>query len=261
MSTDTPATGPIIAVIDPRTGNTLRTRADHHSRGTARGFGGRAVPVCGSGHDRHHPALRSAGAHVQPEFSIGMDHTGQPLEAQDIRVAPGDARTVAVTRVYKQTVPSGYGLAVFDDGVMRPDTIGTSMPVAGVQPDGALWSLDGTKIYSLSLVTSTPRYYQSAVSASGVTLQDEIPLPQERSYGFGVVDLRYVNRNYADGRRSSLLVHGHGLRSGAAYADRRLSHAGPGVRHRYGGQQGVLRLRWAPGAADVREFRSRAHDA
>ena len=34
------------------------------------------------------------------------------------------------------------------------------------------------------------------MSASGVTLQDEIPLPQERSYGFGVIDLRYVNRNY-----------------------------------------------------------------
>jgi hypothetical protein len=107
------------------------------------------------------PALTS-----NQEFSIGVDHTGQPLEAYDIRVAPSNARSVAVTRVYKQAVPSGYGLAVFDDGVMRPDAIGASTPAAGVQPDGALWSPDGTKIYSLSLITSTPRYYQSAVSAS-----------------------------------------------------------------------------------------------
>ena len=196
VSTDTPATGPAIAVIDPRTGNTLRTvptttRAAPLAVSADGQFLYAGLGATGNIRRYALPALTS-----NQEFSIGVDHTGQPLEAYDIRVAPGDARTVAVTRTYTQAVPRGYGLAVFDDGVVRPDTIGASMPVAGVQPDGALWSPDGTKIYSLSLITSTPRYYQSAVSASGVTLQDEIPLPQERSYGFGVVDLRYVNRNY-----------------------------------------------------------------
>ena len=196
VSTDTPATGPAIAVIDPRTGNTLRTVPTTT----------RAAPLAVSEDGLFlYAGLGATGIirryalpafTADQEFSIGVDHTGQPLEANDIRVAPGDARTVAVTRLYKQTIPSGYGLAVFDDGVLRPDSIGASMPAAGVQPDGALWSPDGTKIYSLSLLASTPRYYQSAVSASGVTLQDEIPLPQERSYGFGVIDLRYVNGNY-----------------------------------------------------------------
>ena len=197
VSTDTPATGPAIAVIDPRTGNTLRTVPTTT----------RAVPLAVSADGQFLYAGLGATGNIRryalpalnanQEFSIGVDHTGQPLEAYDIRVAPGDARTVAVTRLYKQAVPWSYGLAVFDDGVMRPDAIGDSMPAASVlQPDGALWSPDGTKIYSLSLITSSPRYYQSAVSASGVTLQDEIPLPQERSYGFGVVDLRFVNRNY-----------------------------------------------------------------
>jgi hypothetical protein len=196
VSTDSAATGPAIAVIDPRTGNTLRTVA------TTQRVAPLAVSEDGqflyaglgaTGNIRRYalPALAS-----NLEFSIGADHTGQPLEAYDIRIAPGDARTVAVTRLYKQAVPWGYGLAVFDDGVARPDTIGASMPAAGVQPDGALWSSDGTEIYSLSLITSTPRYYQAAVSASGVTLQDEIPLPQERSFGFGVTDLRFANRNY-----------------------------------------------------------------
>jgi hypothetical protein len=196
VSTDTAATGPAIAVIDPRTGNTLRTVP------TTTRTAPLAVSEDGqflyaglgtTGNIRRYalPALTS-----DQEFSIGVDHTGQPLEAYDIRVAPGDARTVAVTRLYRQSVPWGHGLAIFDDGVMRPNTIGTSMPVAGVEPDGALWSPDGTKIYSLSQIMTTPRYYQSAVSASGVTLQDEIPLPQERSYGSGVDDLRYANRNY-----------------------------------------------------------------
>jgi hypothetical protein len=196
VSTDIAGTGPAIAVIDPRTGNTLRTvptttRAAPLAVSADGQFLYAGLGATGNIRRYALPALTS-----DLEFSIGLDHTGQPLEADDIRVAPGDARTVAVTRVYKQEIPRGYGLAVFDDGVMRAATIGASMPVTGVQPDGALWSPDGTQIYSLSLITTTPRYYQSAVSASGVTLQSEIPLPQERSYGFGVIDLRFVNRNY-----------------------------------------------------------------
>jgi hypothetical protein len=196
LSTATVTTGPGISVIDPRTGNTLRTVPTPT----------RAAPLAVSADGQFlYAGLGTTGKirryalpalNADLEFSIGVDHTGQPLEAYDIRVAPGDARTVAVTRFYKQEVPQGYGLAVFDDGVMRADTIGASTPVAGVQPDGALWSPDGTKIYSLSLTTSTPRYYQSAVSASGVTLLDEIPLPPERSYGFGVIDAHFANRNY-----------------------------------------------------------------
>jgi DNA-binding beta-propeller fold protein YncE len=196
VSTESAATGPAIAVIDPSTGDTLRTVPTTH----------RAAPLAVSedgqflyaglgatGNIRRYalPALTS-----DQEFSIGTDHTGQPLEAHDIRVAPGDARTVAVTRLYKQTHPWGHGLAIFDDGVMRPDTIGDSMPMTGVQADGALWSADGTRLYSLSMITTTPRYYHSAVSATGVTLQHETPLPEERSYGFGVPDLRHANRNY-----------------------------------------------------------------
>ncbi len=153
VSTDTPATGPALAVIDPHTGNTLRTvstttRAEPLAVSEDGQFLYAGLGTTGKIRRYALPALTP-----NQEFSIGADHTGQPLEANDIRVAPGDARTVAVTRVYKQTIPWSYGLAIFDDGVMRPDTIGTSMPAAGVQPDGALWSPDGTKIYSLNRIT------------------------------------------------------------------------------------------------------------
>lgn len=196
VSTETQDTGPAIAIVDPLTGDTLRTvptttRAAPLTVSEDGQFLYAGMGATGNIRRYALPALTS-----DLEFSIGVDHTGQPLEAYDIRVAPGNARTVAVTRTYAQEVPRGYGLAVFDDGVMRPDTIGDAMPAASAQPDGALWSPDGTKLFSLGPLTSAPRYYHSAVSASGVTLQDEIPLPQERSYGFGVVDVRLANRNY-----------------------------------------------------------------
>ena len=196
VSTDTPATGPAIAVIDPLTGNTLRTvPTPQRTSPLAVSEDGQFL-YAGLGATGNIRRFALPALTTNLDFSIGTDSTGQPLEPYDIRVAPGNPRTVAVTRHYSPTVSAGYGLAVFDDGVKRADSIGDSTPVAGVPPDGALWSPDGTKIYSLSLGTTTPRYYQSTVSASGVTLQDEIPLPQERSFGFGVIDGHFANRNY-----------------------------------------------------------------
>ena len=162
VATDTAATGPAIAVIDPRTGNTLRTVPTTQ----------RASPLAVSEDGQFlYAGLGSTGnirRYALPaltpnlEFSLGVDRTGQPLEAHDIRIAPGNARTVAVTRWSWQTSPWGYGLAIFDDGVARADTIGDSTPVLGGDTNGALWSPDGTKIYSLSLsgcrrVTTSPR--------------------------------------------------------------------------------------------------------
>ncbi|HEX6398380.1 MAG TPA: hypothetical protein VFZ95_13220, partial [Steroidobacteraceae bacterium] len=88
------------------------------------------------------------------------------------------------------------GLAVYDDGVARAGTIGDATPLAGVHADGALWSADGTAIYSLSLINTSPRYYEFGVYANGVVLQSEIPLPQERSFGAGLTDLRFAYSNY-----------------------------------------------------------------
>ena len=196
VSTDSPATGPSITVVDPRNGNTLRTvPTTDRAAPLAISEDGQFLyaGLAATGRIRRYalPALTS-----DLEFSAGTDHVGGSLEPYDIRVAPGNARTIAVTRAYKNVIPTDHGLAVFDDGVARPDSIGGATPAAGVHPDGALWSPDGTKIYSLGDFTSSPRYYQAAVSATGVTLQDEIPLPQERSYGFGVIDLHFANRNY-----------------------------------------------------------------
>jgi hypothetical protein len=180
--------GGVILAINPRTGATLRTvsmtnapsllaisddaqflYADMDLAGTIRRY---ALP-----------ALTT-----NLEFSIGADHTGYPLEVQDIRVAPGNARTVAVTRLNRRPIPWVYELAIFDDGVQRANTVVPS-------PEGALWSADGTKIYSHSPILVAPQFYESAVSAAGVTRVDSILLPPDRDYGYGKSDSRPA-RNY-----------------------------------------------------------------
>jgi hypothetical protein len=56
------------------------------------------------------------------QFSLGNDTFGQPLKAVDLAVAPGVPQTVAVARGGGGT--SGGGVAVYDDGVLRPNTTG-----------------------------------------------------------------------------------------------------------------------------------------
>lgn len=202
VSTDSGPTGPAIAVIDPQTGNTVRTVQTTQ----------RASPLVVSDDGQFlYAGLRSTGQirrYALPaltsdlEFAVGQDSNGQPLEPDHIRIAPGNAHTVAVTRRYFLTIPVAYGLAIYDDGIARANTIGDALPPAGLTPDGALWSADGTKIYSLSMLWTSPRYYEFGVSGAGVTLLNEIPLPEERSYGDDVSELDYVHRNYQmDGDR------------------------------------------------------------
>jgi len=191
-----PPSGPAIMVIDSRNGDTLRTVATPQLASPLAVSDDGQFLYAGlgaSGSIRRYaiPAMTS-----NLDFPIGVDQAGQPLEPHDIRVAPGNAHTVAVTRAYKNVIPWDYGLAVYDDGVARASTVGDAAPLAGVHPDGALWSADGTKIYSLSMLNTPPRYYESAVSANGVVLQGEIPLPQERSFGAGLIDLRFAYSNY-----------------------------------------------------------------
>jgi hypothetical protein len=191
-----PPSGPAIVVIDSRTGDTLRTVPTPQVASPLAVSDDGQFLYAGlgtSGNIRRYaiPAMTS-----DLDFPIGFDQGGQPLEPADIRVAPGNAHTVAVTRTYKNVSPWDYGLAVYDDGVARASTLGDAVPLAGVHPEGALWSADGTKIYSFSLINTSQRYYESAVSSNGVALRSEIPLPEERSFGFGIIDGPFIYDNY-----------------------------------------------------------------
>ena len=186
-----------ILAIDPRTGDTLRTvpTTDHASM------------LAISDDSQFLYAFMDTKATIQrftvpglvldKEFSLGTNASGAALRAGDIRVAPGNARTLAVTREYPSAfAPYEFGLAIYDDGVPRANTVGGALPMPGVRPDGALWSADGTKLYSMGAGDYSVCLHESAVSTTGVKYTGCTPLPpQERSYGRAFPGSEYANHN------------------------------------------------------------------
>ena len=55
------------------------------------------------------------------QFSLGSSAIFGPLYAADISVMPGSPNTIAVSRRDEGFSPSYQGVAIFDDGVMRPN--------------------------------------------------------------------------------------------------------------------------------------------
>lgn len=55
-------------------------------------------------------------------FPIGADPFFGPFYAEDIEVLPGNPHSIAVSRMSPGVSPRHMGVAVYDDGVMRPNT-------------------------------------------------------------------------------------------------------------------------------------------
>ena len=109
---------------------------------------------------------------LDPDISIALGARPfyqTPYTAGVIRVSPLQSRTIAVTRVSLDTVPSQIGgVAVFDDALQRPVTAETD-PVTGwrLSPFDLVWHEDGSKLYSLDIDS---RLNSIAVSAGGVAV-------------------------------------------------------------------------------------------
>lgn len=74
---------------------------------------------------RYDVATGTAG----PRFSLGSDPRSGAYNAADLAVMPGHAETLVVTRTMSG---ASWGLAVFDNGVMRPVTTNVSEPASRV---------------------------------------------------------------------------------------------------------------------------------
>lgn len=59
------------------------------------------------------------------QFALGTDASRGPMFAEDIEVLPGFSHAVAVSRKYIGLSPRHAGVAIYDDGVMRPNTTQT----------------------------------------------------------------------------------------------------------------------------------------
>ena len=56
------------------------------------------------------------------QFALGRDDTDGPYSLSDIAVMPGNPSVIAVARQKRNVLPSEAGVAIFDNGVQRPNT-------------------------------------------------------------------------------------------------------------------------------------------
>jgi len=105
-------------------------------------------------------ASRSLG----PTFSLGSGTLGTRF-AEDIAVAPGQPRTVAVSMRFQGVSPRHAGLAIFDDGVMR----GTPTSEHS-GPNAIEFSGSATTLYGLYNETDDGGMYTVAVGPGGPTV-------------------------------------------------------------------------------------------
>ncbi len=100
------------------------------------------------------------------QFALGNSTvSGAPLVAQDIAVAPGQPSVVAVARRNTCCAPEHEGVAVFDDGVMRPQTTPGHTGANVIE-----FSSSPSTIYGYNNESGDMEFYRLAVGGSGVSI-------------------------------------------------------------------------------------------
>lgn len=98
------------------------------------------------------------------QYSLGIDQTFGPLRAIDIRVLPGNPNAVAVAMAVSNISPAESGVAIFDDGVKRAN----SLPkYPNGQIDTLAFSDDGSSLFGFTK-DSAVGITKSSVDAGGV---------------------------------------------------------------------------------------------
>lgn len=103
------------------------------------------------------------------QFAVGNSVSYGPMYPTQIAVMPGAAGTVAVSRHIIGVTPDYRGVAIFDDGVMRPTTVSTFFGPTALGFGSAattLYGYDGANQWN---------GYKLAVDASGVTIVSNVP--------------------------------------------------------------------------------------
>ena len=109
---------------------------------------------------------------------------GQLFSADDIAVIPGNPNSVAVARMEFGSSPRHRGVAVYDDGVMRPNTAPNDQGSTVIE-----FSSSPAILYGYNNQTSDFSFRKMAVDASGVTVTSTT---QSLMTGFGW-DMQYDN--------------------------------------------------------------------
>ncbi|HEV2860519.1 MAG TPA: Calx-beta domain-containing protein [Pyrinomonadaceae bacterium] len=106
-------------------------------------------------------ASRTAGA----KFGLGSDQfSGSTFTAGDLAVVPGNPNAVAVARIRSGQSPPGTGVAVYDNGVQRPNVAGSS----GSGPSNIAFGATASTLYGSFPFSGFLQ--KMSVDASGVTV-------------------------------------------------------------------------------------------
>jgi sugar lactone lactonase YvrE len=102
------------------------------------------------------------------QFSTGVASLNRRMLVSDFAVAPGNPNVLAIARQYSGTSPPDAGVAIFDNGVQRPNTA----PDHSAGSEYVAFSASASKLYGCGKSSSLKTM---AVDASGVTVTATVP--------------------------------------------------------------------------------------
>jgi hypothetical protein len=105
-----------------------------------------------------------------PSFALGSDLLFGPRYAEDLAVLPGSTASVAVAMQYPGVSPTHAGVAVFDDGTMRPSV------TPGHTGSNVITFADASGLlYGFNRETTEGGFRRMTIDAQGVSVLDATP--------------------------------------------------------------------------------------
>jgi hypothetical protein len=110
---------------------------------------------------------------AQDQFTLGTSIFFGPFFPEELAVMPGHPETVAVSRRNMGFSPRFEGVAVYDNGVMRP----TDSSGAAVASNSIAFGADPNILFGLDTQDTAGSLSRMSISASGVTVLTSVTTP------------------------------------------------------------------------------------
>lgn len=112
------------------------------------------------------------------KFSLGNDAPSRgPRFVEDMQVSPGSVSTLAISRLHKNGTPRHTGVAIYDNGVQRPNTTSAEFPSHFDNNNAIEYSSSPSTIYGYSLESTIQHFHKLTVNASGVQVATTVQNP------------------------------------------------------------------------------------